>query len=83
MYLHLGLDKIITFDEITGIFDLDNTTVQKSTRDFLSRAEKACNDLPKSFVVCEKNGERKIYITQMSSSTLLKRTGFIETLKQD
>ena len=89
MYLHLGLDKIITFDEITGIFDLDNTTVQKSTRDFLSKAEKAgqvenvCNDLPKSFVVCEKNGERKIYITQMSSSTLLKRTGFIDTLKQD
>ncbi len=79
MYLHLGLDKIVTHDEIIGIFDLDNTTVQKNTRDYLARAEKSgivenvCNDLPKSFVVCEKKGKNKVYITQMSTSTLLKR----------
>ncbi len=80
MYLHLGLDKTVTYDEIIGIFDLDTTTVEKNTRESLAAAEKAgivenvCNDLPKSFVVCEKNGERKIYITQLSSSTLQKRT---------
>ena len=79
MYLHLGLDKMITYDEIIGIFDLDNTTVQKNTRDYLAKAEKSgiienvCNDLPKSFVVCEKNGENKIYITQMATTTLHKR----------
>ena len=60
MYLHLGMDKVITFDEIIGIFDLDTTTVSKSTRNFLAMAEKAgiveniCYDLPKSFIVCRK-----------------------------
>jgi hypothetical protein len=79
MYLHIGLDKIITYDEIIGIFDLDTTTVEKNTRESLANAEKAgivekvCNDLPKSFVVCEKNGKRKIYITQLSAQTLAKR----------
>ena len=79
MYLHLGLDRIITYDEIVGIFDLDNATVQKSSRDYLAMAEKAgmvenvCNDLPKSFVVCEKDNKIKVYITQISPATLLKR----------
>ena len=36
MYLHLGMDKVITFDEIIGIFDLDTTTVSKRTRDYLA-----------------------------------------------
>ena len=81
MYLHLGLDKVITCDEIIGIFDLDNTTVSKHTRDYLAKAEKAgnvenvCVDLPKSSVVCVENNKRKIYITQVSPSTILKRIG--------
>ncbi|MCQ2481062.1 MAG: DUF370 domain-containing protein [Clostridia bacterium] len=87
MYLHLGLDKIITFDEILGIFDLDNTTVQKASRDYLAKAEKSgivenvCLDLPKSFVVTETAGQRKVYITQISSTTLLKRTNMFDYLK--
>lgn len=87
MYLHLGLDKIITFDEILGIFDLDNTTVQKASRDYLAKAEKSgivenvCLDLPKSFVVTETAGQRRVYITQISSTTLLKRTNTFDYLK--
>lgn len=79
MYLHIGLDKVITSEEIVGIFDLDNTTVSKSTRDYLKKAEKngivenVCYDLPKSFVVCEKGEKRTVYITQISSATLIKR----------
>ena len=87
MYLHLGMDKVITFDEIIGIFDLDTTTVSKSTRNFLAKAEKAgiveniCYDLPKSFIVCRnKNGEDKVYISQISSTTLLKRTNYVDSL---
>lgn len=87
MYLHLGMDKVITFDEIIGIFDLDTTTVSKRTRDYLAMAEKAgiveniCYDIPKSFIVCrDKNGNDKIYISQISSSTLLKRTGYVDSL---
>ena len=81
MYLHIGLDKIITYDEIIGIFDLDTTTVEKNTRESLANAEKAgivenvCNDLPKSFVVCESRGRRRLILCQMASSTLLRRAG--------
>lgn len=87
MYLHLGMNKVIVFDDIIGIFDLDNTTVSKNTRDFLAKAEKAgkvenvCYDLPKSFIVSRnKEGEEKVYIAQISSTTLLKRTGFVDSL---
>lgn len=79
MYLHLGQSTVITFDEILGIFDLDNTTISKNTREYLSTAEKqhrvfpVSDELPKSFIVCERNGETKIYLSQISCSTLLKR----------
>ncbi|MBP3697505.1 MAG: DUF370 domain-containing protein [Clostridia bacterium] len=87
MYLHLGMDKVITFDDIIGIFDLDTTTVSKNTRNYLAKAEKAgivenvCYDLPKSFIVCRnKNGEDKVYIAQISSTTLQKRTGYVDSI---
>ncbi len=80
MYLHLGMDKVINFDDIIGIFDLDTSTVSKNTRNYLSKAEKegivenVCYDLPKSFIVCRnKSGEDKVYIAQISSTTLQKR----------
>ena len=81
MYLHLGQNTVITFDEIIGIFDLDNTTVAKKTRDYLSLAQKegrvieVSNELPKSFIVCRnKEGKIIIYLSQISTTTLLKRT---------
>ena len=87
MYLHLGMDKVINFDDIIGIFDLDTTTVSKNTRNYLAKAEKdgivenVFYDLPKSFIVCtKKNGEDKVYIAQISSSTLLKRTNYVDSL---
>ena len=87
MYLHLGQDKVVSMDEIVGIFDLDTSTVSKATRDYLAKAEKdgcvtnVCTDLPKSFIVCN-GGNRKthVYISQISSSTLLKRTEYVDSL---
>ncbi len=81
MYLHLGQNTVITLNEIVGIFDLDNTTVSKKTRNYLSSAEKKGNvnvvstELPKSFIVCSNKEEKnKVYLSQISTSTLLKRT---------
>ncbi len=81
MYLHLGQNTVITLNEIVGIFDLDNTTVSKKTRDYLSFAEKNGNvnvvsaELPKSFIVCSSKEEKnKVYLSQISTTTLLKRT---------
>ena len=39
MYLYLGQDKVVRYREIIGIFDLDNTTVSKITREMLRKAE--------------------------------------------
>ena len=63
MYLHLGQDTVITTETVIGIFDMDECTVSKKTRDYLTAAEKRGRvvnvsfELPKSFVVCEKNGK--------------------------
>lgn len=79
MFLHLGQYTVVKTDEIVGIFDIDNTTVSKHTRKYLSEAEKqgkvvnVSYELPKSFVVCNKNGNEKVYISQLSPTTLIKR----------
>lgn len=80
MYLHLGQDTVVLHSDIIGIFDLDTTTVSKVTRDYLAKAQKdgkvvnVSLELPKSFVLCkEKDGTQKVYISQLSSATLLKR----------
>ena len=73
MYLHLGHNTVVTQEEIIGIFDLDNTTVSRRTRDFLSKAQKEGSvisvsmDLPKSFIVCK---DKRIYLSQLSPATL-------------
>lgn len=79
MFLHLGADTVIQTDHILGIFDLDTTTVQKISREYLNLAEKAGRvvnvspfELPKSFVVCEED-EMIVYLSQLSAGTLLGR----------
>lgn len=88
MYLHLGASVVIPQGEVLGIFDLDNTTSSRITRDFLARAEQAGrvvtvgDDLPKSFTLCRSpKGETTVYLSQLSSATLLKRmeSGQFET----
>jgi hypothetical protein len=81
MYIHLGQDTLVKKSDIIGIFDLDTATVSKRTRDFLSKAEKEGRvvnvsfELPKSFIICKKGKEKPIiYISQLSTSTLLKRS---------
>ncbi len=79
MYLHIGQNTTIRSDTIVGIFDLDNTSGSKITRNFLSEEEgkhhiiNVCDDIPRSFIVCEEGGVTRIYLTQISSSTLLRR----------
>ena len=86
MYIHLGQETVIKSDEVIGIFDLDSKNVSKNTRIFLSKAEKKKEvinvsfELPKSFIICSKKRKNKVFISQISSSTLRKRSGFIDTL---
>lgn len=81
MYLHLGNEYSVCIKDIVGIFDIENTTIGKATKELLERAEKekrcvyTTYDLPKSFVIVVKNGEEKIYISQLAAYTLQKRLG--------
>ena len=88
MFVHLGQDTVVDENDIIGIFDLDNASVSSRTRSFLAKAEKKGEvinvsfDLPKSFIVCakQKTTENKIYISQISSATLLKRSEYLENI---
>lgn len=79
MYLHIGQNTTILSKSIIGIFDLDHSSSSKITRDFLRIQEQkhrvinVSDDLPRSFLICEENGSIRIYLTQISSSTLLRR----------
>ena len=81
MYLHLGNDIVVRKSDIIGVFDLDNTSQSALTRRYLAAAEKAGSvvnaagdELPKSFVVCGDNGTQTVYLSQLNSSTLYKRS---------
>ena len=80
MYLFLGQDTVVNDKDIIGIFDIDTTTVSKKTRDFLKKAEEKKQvinvtfELPKSFVICNNKENTRVYISQLSTSTLEKRS---------
>ena len=78
MYISIGNDMAVREKSIIGIFDMDNTSTSKKTREFLNRAEKngeiiPCDDLPKSFILTAEYGMARIHLTALSSSTLEKR----------
>ena len=80
MYLHIGASVVIPEQDVLGIFDLDNTTSSRITRNFLAQAQQAGQvipvgeDLAKSFLLCrDKGGKVKVYLSQLSTATLLKR----------
>ena len=78
-YLFLGQSVVVPKKSVIGVFDLDNTSTSRITRDFLTRAEKAgqvadvSGELPKSFVLTEAGGKRTLWLSQLNSSTLLRR----------
>ena len=78
MYLNIGNDMAVRAKSVVGIFDLDNTSTSKRTRQFLENAEREgqvvpCDDLPKSFIVTRDYGMIRVYLTALSAATLEKR----------
>ncbi len=80
MYLHLGEESVVITSSLIVIFDIENTSVSKHTKEFLALAERNGNvvnvsyDMPKSFAVCEDMGREKVYISPISAATLKKRS---------
>lgn len=80
MYLHIGNNQMLSDRRIIGIFDLEITSQSKITSAFLKNAEQesvvidACEDIPKSFLVCDHPYHKQIvYLSQLNSRTLLGR----------
>ena len=79
MYLHIGKGAVLSKKGIIGIIDLDITSQSHLTRKYLSMAEKsgyvinAAEDIPKTFIVCKGKKGMQVYLSQMASSTLLRR----------
>ena len=76
MYLHAGNNVNIRKKDIVAIFDIDKTSTHKVTRDFLNNAEKQgivkniTDDIPRSFIVTNRDEKTTVYISQLSPSTL-------------
>lgn len=81
MFLHLGNDVYVSAKNIIAICNLDTATVSKNTQNYLKKCEEAgivdtiCDDIPKSFVLVRKKNKDKIYLSNISSTTLMKRMG--------
>lgn len=79
MYLHLGQETVVRSQDIIGIFDMENASLSKYTKSFLAKATKqgqvfnVSYEMPKSFIVCREKEKVVVYISQISTQTLLKR----------
>ena len=80
MYLHIGNNVMLPEKHIIGVFDLEITSQSKRTSEFLRQAEEeslvidACEDIPKSFLVCDHPYHLQlVYLSELSSATLQKR----------
>lgn len=79
MYIPIGGDMAVRDSSIVGIFDLDNCSYEKRTREFLAKAEQngevvpVTDDLPKSFIVTAEYGINRIYLVQFNAATIEKR----------
>ena len=78
MYLSIGNDMAVRDRSIIGIFDLDNTSTSKRTREFLERAEREgnvvpCDDLPKAYLLTTQYGFHRVYLSSLNTATLEKR----------
>ncbi len=79
MFVHIGKNLSINEKEIIGIFDMESSTVSTETRNFLKNMQddmktvSLCDDIPKTFVLCDNEMTDTVYITQISAKSTLNR----------
>ena len=80
MYLHIGNGVSVKDEEIIGIFDLDSSTVSSISKNFINKKSKEGlveykdTDLPRSFVLTCKRGEKsRVLLSRISVSALRQR----------
>ena len=79
MFVHIGKNFSVNEKEIIGIFDMETSTVSSETRDFLKNMQDGmktvslCDDIPKTFVLCDNEITDTVYITQISERSTFNR----------
>ena len=79
IYLNLGGGHVVRRDSVVAVCDMDNTTCSRATRELLAAGERAgevinaAEDLPRSFVLCEEGGRRRVWLSSLSTAALSRR----------
>ena len=77
--LNLGGGHVVRRDSVVAVCDMDNTTCSRATRELLAAAQRAgevinaAEDLPRSFVLCEEGGRRRVWLSSLSTAALSRR----------
>ena len=80
MYLHLGADTVVNTKNIIAFLDLESASMSANSREFLKIVEEegfvrnVSEEIPKTVVLCEIDGQSVVYITNISSKALAGRT---------
>ena len=78
MYIHLGRDYVLNDRDITGIFNLETTTVSPRGREFLNYAQKngavviLSEELPQCYVLADAPVDT-VYLSELSSAAMKRR----------
>ena len=79
IYMNIGGGNVIRRSSIVAVCDIDNTTCSRATRGLLAASEKngevinAAEDLPRSFILCEEDGKRRVWLSSLSPAALSSR----------
>lgn len=78
MYLHIGEDFSVRDKDIVGIFSLEEENVGDNSAFLRFSKEdgfivKVNDDKPRSFILCHIEGKPVIYLSPISTRTLIKR----------
>lgn len=88
MLLHLGQDFVVGAQDVVGVFDMESASSSQKTRDFLKKTQEdgrvvnTAEELPKSFVVCVGPAGPIVYLSVLSSATLLRRLCSFDSVKK-
>ena len=79
MFIHPGKNSVLRKDDIIGIFELDNVSWSKRSREFLRKCEErgevydASEDIPRSFILSTTGEKNQLMLTHVTTRTIIRR----------
>ena len=79
MFVHLGENFIVRQEDVVGIFDIDTSTMKKSTEKLLYDAQEKkklrtiSKEIPRSIVITKNKKDSMVYLSSVSTRTLKQR----------